>query len=71
VRNIPFRIYHGDADKAVEVNESRRMVKRLKELGCKVEYIEYPGVGHNSWNNAFADPEFLKWMFLQKQGNSK
>jgi len=71
VRAVPFRIYHGDADKAVDVNESRRMVKRLKELGCKVEYIEYPGVGHNSWNNAFADPEFLNWMFQQKQSTSK
>ena len=71
VRDIPFRIYHGAADKAVDVSESRQMVKRLKELGSKVEYIEYPGVGHNSWNNAFADPEFLTWMFQQKQGKVK
>jgi len=71
VREVPFRIYHGAADKAVDVEESRRMAKRLKEIGCKVDYIEYPGVGHNSWNNAFADPEFLTWMFEQKQGKTK
>jgi predicted peptidase len=71
VRSVPFRIYHGDADKAVDVEESRQMVNRLKQLRCKVEYIEYPGVGHNSWNNAFADPEFLKWMFQQKRTKSK
>lgn len=71
VRSVPFRIYHGDADKAVDVEESRQMVKRLKQLRCKVDYIEYPGVGHNSWNNAFADSEFLNWMFKQKRVMTK
>jgi predicted peptidase len=71
VRSVPFKIYHGDADKAVDVEESRRMVKRLKEIGCIVNYTEYPGVGHNSWNNAFADPDFLQWMFQQRRRRSK
>lgn len=71
VRSVPFRIYHGDADKAVDVGESRKMVKRLKKIGCRVEYIEYRGVGHNSWDHAFADPEFLNWMFQQKRKKFK
>ena len=71
VRAVPFRIYHGDADKAVDVEESRKMVIRLKQIGCAVEYIECPGVGHNSWDNAFSDPEYLNWMFQQKRKKTK
>ena len=26
-------------------------------------YKEYPGVKHNSWDNAFAEPDYLGWMF--------
>lgn len=65
---LPFRIFHGDADAVVSVQLSRTMVARLKELKAKkLSYTEYPGVNHNSWDNAFAEPDFLSWMFLQKR----
>jgi len=43
------------------------MVDKLKDLKVKVKYTEYPGVNHNSWDNAFAEPDFLKWMFKNKK----
>lgn len=58
-----FRIYHGAADSVVSVELSRQATKALQAVGCTVEYIEYPGVDHNSWDNAFAEPDFIKWMF--------
>ena len=67
VKNIPFWIFHGDADAAVDVKYSREMADKLKKIGARVKYTEYPGVGHNSWDNAFAEPEFLKWIFSQKK----
>jgi predicted peptidase len=67
VKRIPFWVFHGDADAVVGVEESRTMVKRLQELGANVTYTEYPGVNHNSWDNAFAEPEFLKWMFQKRK----
>jgi len=63
----PFWIFHGTEDAVVEVNYSRRMVEKLKGLKVKVEYTEYPGVNHNSWDNAFAEPDFLKWMFAGRK----
>ncbi len=63
VKKIPFRVFHGDADAVVGVNESRQMVKKLESLKVNVFYKEYPGVNHNSWDNAFAEPDFLSWMF--------
>ena len=31
-------------------------------IGVEAEYVEYPGVWHNSWDNAFAEKDFLSWM---------
>jgi acetyl esterase/lipase len=43
------------------------MVQQLKELKVPVTYSEYPGVNHNSWDNAFAEPDYLRWMFSNKR----
>jgi predicted peptidase len=67
VKKIPFWIFHGAVDAVVDVKNSREMVEKLKSLGVNVKYSEYPGVNHNSWDNAFADPEFLSWMFSKKK----
>lgn len=66
----PFWVFHGAADAVVEVGYSRSMVAKLKEEKVKVSYTEYPGVNHNSWDSAFAEPDFLKWMFA-KRGKKK
>ncbi len=68
VGETAFRVFHGDKDAVVDVNLSRNMVDRLKQLQVKiVEYKEYPGVNHNSWDNAFAEPDFLTWMLARQR----
>ena len=64
---IPFWIFHGDVDGVVKVEHSREMNKRLQELNANVKYSEYPGVNHNSWENAYAESEFLSWMFSKRR----
>ena len=59
--NVPMHFFHGDADRAVPVSISRDWVKKLKDLGAKVEYEEYPGVDHNSWENAYKDEKIFAW----------
>jgi len=61
-RNLPARIYHGAIDSTVNVNNSRKMVSRLKEMNYDYFYNEYPDVGHDSWNNAEADSNRLPWL---------
>ena len=56
------RLFHGDCDDTVPVHFSREAFDALKEAGAEVEYVEYPGVWHNSWDNAFAEKDFLSWM---------
>ncbi|MEM8526218.1 MAG: prolyl oligopeptidase family serine peptidase [Bacteroidota bacterium] len=62
-----FWIFHGDADTVVPVELSRKMNKRLHSLGANVQYSEYKGVNHNSWENAFAEPNYLKWLFSKRK----
>lgn len=58
-----FRILHGSEDDVVDVRFSRDAYSALQKAGAKVSYKEYPGVNHNSWDNAFAEPDFIRWMF--------
>lgn len=58
-----FSIYHGEVDGTVDVQFSRDAYKTLKDAGAEVRYKEYPGVDHNSWDNAFAEPDYLSWIF--------
>lgn len=58
-----FSIYHGGSDSVVDVQFSRDAYETLKKAGADVRYKEYPGVDHNSWDKAFAEPDYLSWMF--------
>jgi enterochelin esterase-like enzyme len=59
--NLPAHFFHGDQDPAVNVSVSRNWVKKLKDQGSQVEYQEYPGVGHDSWVNAYKDGFIFEW----------
>jgi predicted peptidase len=71
IKKTSFWVFHGAVDAVVNVNESRRMVSKLKLIKADVKYSEYPGVNHNSWDNAFAEPDFLSWMFNHKREKVK
>lgn len=64
---IPFRLYHGEVDGVVAVDHSRAMYAKLQSLGSEVAYKEYPGVNHNSWENAYAEADLLSWLFAQRR----
>jgi len=67
VKHMPIRIYHGTADNVVSPEHSKNAYAELKANGAKnVEIILYPEVGHNSWTNAFASPDFLSWMYSKQ-----
>ena len=66
IKDLPIWVFHGDQDGAVPVERSREAVAALKALGGKPIYTEYPGVGHDSWNPAYADLKFYEWLFAQK-----
>ena len=68
VRQMPIRIYNGDSDNVVSPEYSRNAYIKLKANGSdKVEHIEFSGIGHDSWTPAFAESDFLKWLFAQSK----
>lgn len=67
-KNTPTWIFHGADDPVVPPSESQRMTAAMKALGGEVHYTEYPSVGHNSWEKAYAEPELFTWMLSKTTG---
>lgn len=63
LKRVKWWVFHGAADDAVPPELSVKMVDALKEVNAEVNFSLYPGVKHNSWDNAFAEPTFLSWLF--------
>ena len=66
LRNVPALIYHGGADTVVEVEQSRRMAAKLKELGADVTYRELPGRDHWILDEVMQDDAVFRWMHAIK-----
>ena len=60
-------LFHGAADDIVPVSFSRNYYKRLQKLKADVLYSEYSGVKHNSWVNAFSEPNLMHWLFSKRK----
>jgi len=70
IKHIPVWAFHGADDPVVPVAYSRSMIEGMKQAGGLPRYTEYPGVGHNSWDRAYSEPDLLSWLFAQKRSKS-
>jgi predicted peptidase len=64
--DLPLWIFHGDKDNVIPVANSRMIFNLLKDKNKKIKYTEYPGVGHDSWKNAFMEKDLFPWLFAQR-----
>jgi predicted peptidase len=64
---VPVWIFQGDADPVVPVEQARKWVTALREAGGSPKYTEVPGVGHNVWDSAFANPDAATWLLSQRR----
>jgi len=68
VMNIPVWAFHGALDKNVPVSGSRMAVAELKRLGgIPPKYTEYPDLGHECWDRAYAESGLWRWLLAQKR----
>ena len=67
LRTVPVWIFHGADDTVIPVSESRQMAEALRREGADVHYTEYAGVGHGSWDRAYAEEELWRWLFAQRR----
>lgn len=64
---VSMWIFHGEKDNVVPVRFSRDYYNRLQKSGSDVKFTEYPGVYHDCWNNVFAEPELMSWLFSKSK----
>lgn len=62
----PVWCYHGADDPVVAVDKSREMVAVILAAGGEVRYTEVPETGHNSWDAAYGNPEFVSWLLKKR-----
>ncbi len=65
--HVPIWVFHGAKDPVVPVKRSEEMVAALKEAGGNVKFTVYPEAGHDSWTEAYNNPELYDWLFQQKR----
>jgi poly(3-hydroxybutyrate) depolymerase len=59
--NYPVHFFQGGADPVVKPEGTRKLVEDFKSVGSQVEYVEYPGVLHDSWVNAYDNGNVFTW----------
>ena len=65
--HTPVWAFHGDCDGAIDHRESLRMVDAINACGGNARVTIYPGVGHDSWVNAYTDDSLIDWMLAQRR----
>ncbi|MCB0586585.1 MAG: beta-glucosidase BglX [Phaeodactylibacter sp.] len=68
--DVPIWAFHGMKDDVVQPRNSIRMLKAIQREGGPAKITLFPGANHNSWDPAFAEPEYLPWMFSKYRGES-
>lgn len=70
LKNLPIWAWHGLADPTVPVHRSIDMVEAIRKAGGKtVRLTTLEGIGHVSWQAAYASPDLYIW--LDKQSASQ
>lgn len=64
---IPTWIFHGDVDRTVPVEHSRRMASALRALQAPVQYTELVGVDHNAWDFTYDRPDVANWLLHRRR----
>lgn len=67
-KDVPTWAFHGALDPIVPPARTREMIVALRAAGGQPMYSEYPYVKHDSWAQAYGEPELLPWMFAQRRG---
>lgn len=62
MKDIPFRVFHGQKDEAVPFALSEEMVEALKKVNGNVEFFPYPEKGHNVWDAAYCETDLVDWL---------
>jgi len=69
---LPIWAWHGTEDKAVPFRRSVEMVEAIQKAGSTtVRLTSLEGIGHNSWEAAYATPELYEWLNAQTASKNR
>jgi predicted peptidase len=70
---LPIWNFCGDKDQAATVKANRDMHEALQKAGAGAlaKYTEYPGIGHNCWDNAYGTEELYVWLLEQTRSRNQ
>jgi predicted peptidase len=63
LEHLPLWFFHGTEDDVVPIALTRARVEALRRAGGDSRLTEYPGVKHDAWVRAYAEPEIVEWLF--------
>jgi len=67
ISHVAVWVFHGAKDPGVPLERSEKMVEALKKAKGNVKFTVYPEAGHDSWTEAYNDPELYNWLLQQKR----
>ncbi|MEP6754742.1 MAG: prolyl oligopeptidase family serine peptidase [Chthonomonadales bacterium] len=67
LKEMPIWAFHGEADNVVNPEQSKAFVKAVMDAGGTAKLTTYPGVGHNSWDNAYRNEKLWDWFLEHKR----
>ena len=66
LKQLPIWVWHGADDHTVPVARSEEMVKAIMDAGSTtIRFTTLEGIGHNSWEAAYASPDLYQWLSKQ------
>ena len=67
IESIPLWFFHGTDDPVVPISLTRERVAALRQAGGSPRLTEYPGVKHDAWIKAYAEPAIVDWLFAHRR----
>ena len=68
LRTMGVWAFHGGKDPVVALEESQHMTNALMRAGCKdVKLTVYPEAGHDSWTQAYNEPDIWNWFLAHRR----
>lgn len=69
IAHIPLWTFQGGQDTNPMPSKTVGYVKKFREAGAVVRFNIYENLGHGTWNTAFKEPDFFKWLRSQNKAN--
>ena len=65
--STPVWAFHGEKDRTVLCEESRKMVDAVNQKGGSAKLTVYPEAKHDSWTETYRNPEVWSWLLSHKK----